>query len=236
MFLIIRSLIFNIVFFSVIAASMICAIPLLLLSEECIFGFWKYLSTVSAWITKVFAGINVEIDASEKLSEQGVIYAVRHESAWETLELIHMFDHPIFVMKKELFSIPIFGAMAKKSGAIAVDRDDGVKALTSALKQIKEKINQGHSIVIFPEGTRMPTGVFKDLKRGIALFYRSTNCKVIPVVHNSGKFWPARGFIKYPGTIKLRVFPAIETGLNQNEFLAKLNDIFRSEVEKLNKE
>lgn len=233
MLLIIRSLVFNVIFFTVFTLSMIVAAPILLTNGRCVFLFWRYFSKLLSWITRVFGGINVEIDGAENIGQKPAIYAMRHESAWETLMLVHKFEQPIFVMKKELFSIPIFGPMARKSGAISIDREHGVQALTSALKQIKERVAEGHEVVIFPEGTRMPAGKFSGIKRGIALFYRVANCPVIPIVHNSGKFWPPRGFIKHPGTIKMKVFPAIQPGLPQDEFMKKLNDTFRTGIEEL---
>lgn len=236
MLLILRSLIFNVVFYVVFAVAMIVALPILFMGREPVFIFWHYFSKVLSFTTKIFGGISVKIEGEEKLDQKSVIYAMRHESMWETLELVHFFDHPIFVMKKELFSIPIFGLMAKKSGAISIDREHGVQALTSALKQIKQCIADGHPVVIFPEGTRCKTGEFSDLKRGIALFYRAASCPVIPIVHNSGKFWPVHSFIKYPGTIRIKIFPAIKPGIEQNEFMRILNETFRTGVEELAKE
>lgn len=237
MFLIyLRSFIFNVAFYIVFILAMIIALPILFMGKEAVFVFWHHFSKVLSITTRVFGGINVKIDDKTQLKQKAVIYAMRHESMWETLELVHFFDHPIFVMKKELFSIPIFGLMAKKSGAISIDRKNGVQALTFALKKIKQCIAEGHPVVIFPEGTRCPTGVFSELKRGIALFYRAANCPVIPIVHNSGKFWPVHNFVKYPGTIHLKIFPAIEPGLDQNEFMQKLNEVFRTGIEELAKE
>lgn len=231
-----RSLVFNVVFYIVFALAMIIALPILFMGREPVFIFWHHFSKILSFTTRVFGGIRVEINGKEKLKRRAVIYAMRHESMWETLELVHFFDHPIFVMKKELFSIPIFGLMAKKSGAISIDREHGVQALTFALKQIKQRIAEGYPIVIFPEGTRRSTGVFSDLKRGISLFYRTANCPVIPVIHNSGKFWPVHSFVKYPGTIKLKIFPEIKPGLEQNEFMQILNETFRTGVRELSKE
>lgn len=231
--LLLRSLIFNVFFSVVFVCAMVVALPILLASEEAVFKFWKNFSVVLGWITKMFAGISVNIEGEDKLNQRGVIYAMRHESTWETLVLIHYFEHPIFVMKKELFSIPIFGAMAKKSGAIPVDREDRVHALRIVLDRIKYYISQGRTVIIFPEGTRMPTGVFNPLRRGIALFYGVANCPVIPVIHNAGRFWPRHGFIKYPGVISMKVLPPILPGLPHDVFIQKLNNIFRREVENL---
>ena len=231
--LILRSLIFNIVFSVVFICAMIIALPILFMDKEIVFIFWNRFSLVLSWITKIFAGISVKVEG--KFDRKGVIYAMRHESTWETLTLIHFFDHPIFVMKKELFDIPIFGAMARKSESISIDRENGARSLAQALRQVKECLSKGRTVIIFPEGTRMPTGVFQQLRRGISLFYSAANCPVIPVIHNSGKFWPRRGFIKYPGKITIKVFPVIEPGLSHDDFMQKLNDTFQIEVEKLAK-
>ena len=200
------------------------------------FGFWKCLSITLNWVNKIFAGIDIDIKGQENLIQQRVIYAVRHESLWETLSLIYLFDHPIFIMKQELFDIPIFCAMAKKTQAIGIDRNNAVKSLTSTAKQVKKYIDENRVIVIFPEGTRLPSGKYEPLKRGIALLYKLANCPVVPIIHNSGEYWSKRSFIKHPGTIKVRIKKAILPGLNQNEFMRQLNQIFKDEIELLKKE
>ncbi|MDR0968657.1 MAG: 1-acyl-sn-glycerol-3-phosphate acyltransferase, partial [Holosporaceae bacterium] len=129
--------------------------------------------------------------------------------------------------------IPLFGKLAKKVGTIAVDRENGAKSLMNAVGKVEKAIANGHPVIIFPEGTRAAYGVFSPLKRGISLFYKKAGCPVVPVVHNAGRFWPRRGFIKKPGTIVVKFLDPIATGLSKDEFMDKLNATFCSEIKKL---
>jgi 1-acyl-sn-glycerol-3-phosphate acyltransferase len=232
--LIIRSFLFNIILFSVISIALIIGYPLIFLKDtKYVFGFWYYLSLIIEFITSKIAGINYITEHEDNILKEPAIYAIRHESTWETLVLIHKFKKPIFVLKEELLDIPLFGSMAKKAGTIAIDRNNGTKTLINIIGKIEQSISNGHPIIIFPEGTRMPYGEVAQLKRGIALFYKKTNCPIVPVIHNSGLFWPRRNFVKKPGTITLKFLDPIMPGLSSDEFMDKLNDVFSTEIRKL---
>jgi 1-acyl-sn-glycerol-3-phosphate acyltransferase len=174
------------------------------------------------------------IEQKENFIEGPAIFAIRHESIWETLILIQEFNQPIFILKKELLKIPLFGAMAKKVGTISIDRDNGARSLINIVGKVSEAIKNGHPVIIFPEGTRMASGETTPLKRGIALLYKKANCPVVPVIHNAGQFWPRHGFIKKPGIVVVRFLPPIAPGLSGEEFMNQLNDVFCGEVEKFN--
>ncbi|MDR0677739.1 MAG: 1-acyl-sn-glycerol-3-phosphate acyltransferase [Holosporaceae bacterium] len=230
--LILRSIIFNVIFYFVVSASLILASPLIFFKKEYAFIFWRYLSILLGFITEKIGGIKFTVE-NEHLIKNSAIYAIRHESTWETLILIQKFQKPIFVLKEELLKIPLFGIMSKKTGTVAIKRSEGVRSLMNALKAVKASLSEGHPVIIFPEGTRVVSGKYVPLKRGIALFYQKANCPVIPIIHNSGRFWPRRGFIKKPGTITLRILEPIAPGLSQEEFLEKLNAVFGEEVRRL---
>jgi 1-acyl-sn-glycerol-3-phosphate acyltransferase len=129
--------------------------------------------------------------------------------------------------------IPLFGRLAKRAKTIAIDRENGVQAMITALKSMQEHINNGHPIIVFPEGTRVTTGECVEIKRGIAFFYKKINCPVVPIIHNSGKFWPRHGFFKKPGIITVRVMKPLESGLTVDEFMNRLTNIFHVEIKKL---
>ncbi|MDR1982455.1 MAG: 1-acyl-sn-glycerol-3-phosphate acyltransferase [Holosporaceae bacterium] len=227
-------MLFNGVFFSTIAIALILGFPLIFLNNrKYVFIFWHYLSIILEFITAKISGIKCRVENEKNILKKPAIYAMRHESTWETLILISKFKEPIFVLKEELLKLPLFGAMAKKAGTISVDRKNKTKALRDAIDRVENSINKGHPVIIFPEGTRMAAGEYVPLKRGIALFYEKINCTVVPVVHNSGYFWPRRGFIKKPGTIIVRFMDPIVPGLSRDEFMDKLNDVFHTEIDKL---
>ncbi|MDR1375413.1 MAG: 1-acyl-sn-glycerol-3-phosphate acyltransferase [Holosporaceae bacterium] len=231
--LLIRSLIFNIAFFTTIAVALFLGMPLVFFDKKYVFIFWKHLSRILNFITEKIGGINFSIANEENLLQEPAIYALRHESTWETLILIHKFKDPIFILKEELLRIPLFGTLSRKAETIAVDRNHGMKALIYAARRVERSIKEGHHVVIFPEGTRSSPGEYVSLKRGIAMFYERSNCSVVPVVHNAGTFWPRRGFIKRPGKIIVSFLPPIAAGLSRDEFMDKLNEAFRQEIEKM---
>ena len=147
--------------------------------------------------------------------------------------MIHKFQHPVFILKKELLDIPFFGGLSKKVGSISVNRKNGAKALINAAREVENALKQGYQVIIFPEGTRSATGEHTEIKRGIALFYKRNTCPVIPIIHNSGKFWPRRGFLKKSGTVSVKILPQIPAGLSQDEFMTQLNSVFYNEIENL---
>ncbi|MDR2766347.1 MAG: 1-acyl-sn-glycerol-3-phosphate acyltransferase [Holosporaceae bacterium] len=229
----IRSIIFNTIFYPVTAVGLLLGAPLRFCPKKYVFVFWKYLSLVLNFISTKIGGIAFQLEGKHDPLGPPAIYAMRHESVWETLMLTHLFREPVFVLKKELLSLPLFGALANRTDPVAVDRDNGMRALMEAAEKVKKSVEEGHPVVIFPEGTRTSAGKYVPLKRGIALFYRLTNCPVIPVIHNSGSFWPRRGFMKKPGKIRVIFMEAIAPGLSKEEFMDRLNQAFRRGVEEI---
>lgn len=212
----------------------LCGIFFLPFSENVVYRYWFGFSKMFRFIVKYVGGIDFKIENEQYLKTEGeVIFASRHESMWETIALISFFRKPVFVMKKELHDIPLFGLLSDKVHSIYVDREHGLKALIEVSRQISSALNNNRQVIIFPEGTRMPSGEFVPLKRGISLFYKKNNCKVIPIMHNSGKFWPRRSFKKNPGTITVKFMEPIQPGLSQDEFMDRLNGIFQTEISKL---
>ncbi len=230
----IRSMILNIVLFVVSTIYVLFGVFFILCSENVVYKYWFLFSRIFKFIVKYVGGIDFKIENEEYLKTPGrVIVASRHESVWETIAFITLFPKPVFVMKKELGEIPLFGLLASKVHSIFVDRDNQLRALISVAKQISEALDDNRQVVIFPEGTRMTSGEFVPLKRGISLFYKTNNCSIIPIIHNSGKFWARRSFVKKPGTITVKVMEPIEPGLSQDEFMDRLNKIFQTEIEKM---
>jgi len=230
----IRSIFFNVVLFVSMSLYILCGVFFLPFSENIAYKYWFAFSRMFRFIVKYVGGIDFKIENEQYLRTQGrVIFASRHESMWETIVLISLFPKPVFVMKKELHDIPLFGILADKVHSIFVDREHGLKAIIEVSRQISEVLKRGSQVIIFPEGTRMPSGEFVPLKRGISLFYKKNDCKVVPVIHNSGKFWARRSFKKNPGTITLKFMEPIEPGLSPDEFMDRLNDTFQTEISKL---
>jgi len=230
---VIRSLVFNVILFIALVFYLIAGVVVYFASSEIPYKYWFGFYRLFDFITKNVGGITFKIENPQNILDGRVIYAVRHESMWETLVLIGILKNPVFIMKQELKNLPFFGVLAEKSNSIFVDRNQGMKALINASKSVSDVLDKGYQIVIFPEGTRIKSGEYVPLKRGISLFYKKNNCKVVPVIHNSGALWSKRSFQKKSGVITLKFMDPIEPGLLQDEFMNKLDDVFRTELKKL---
>jgi 1-acyl-sn-glycerol-3-phosphate acyltransferase len=151
-----------------------------------------------------------------------VMFAVKHQSAWETVALSLIVHDPVFVLKQELARIPVFGWLLLRTGNIAVDRTGGGAALRSLLAAAQQRIGEGRPIVIFPEGTRTAPGTRHPYHPGVAALYGALDVPVVPVALNSGLFWPRRSLALAPGEITLEFLPAIPPGLPRRAFMAQL--------------
>lgn len=186
------------------------------------------------WMLKKIVGIDHEVRGLEHVQAGSAIYASKHQSAWETLALCTLIPNPAFILKKELLKIPFFGNYLKLLEMIAIDRKQGEKALKLMVKQALKLANQGRSIIIFPEGTRVPVREKRKLKkRGIATLYSKLPVPVVPVAHNSGVFWSRNSFLKKPGTIIVEFLPPIAPGLEENVFIERLTQSIETTTDQL---
>jgi len=149
--------------------------------------------------------------------DEPVLYAIKHESMFETLDIPRFYDHPIIVAKKQLFSIPFWGRAAIAYGMIPIDRDGGARALRQMLAQAKAALADGYPIIIFPEGTRVPHGEHPPLQAGFAGLYKMLKVPVVAVAVDSGKLSPMRHRFWRSGTITYRIAEPIPPGLSRDE-------------------
>jgi 1-acyl-sn-glycerol-3-phosphate acyltransferase len=166
-------------------------------------------------------GIRTRIEG--RLPEGTVLVAAKHQSMYETIDLVIVLDRPRIVMKQELFRIPLWGPLAERYGQIVVDRAAGAAALRGLLKAGEESVAQGRSIIIFPEGTRVAPGEKPPLQPGFAGLYRVLKLPIVPLALDSGKVWPARRFIKWPGVVTMRFGEPIPPGLPREEIEARVH-------------
>ena len=167
------------------------------------------------WCVRVLLGIGTRIEG--RVPDGPALVASKHQSMFETLELISLLDTPAVVMKHELTQIPLWGRLTKRYGIIPIDRAGGARALREMLRQAKTAIGEGRPIVIFPEGTRVPPGERPPLQSGFAGLYRALDLPVVPLALDSGRVWPRHGFVKRAGTITLQFGEAIPAGLPRKE-------------------
>jgi len=166
-------------------------------------------------------GINIKIEG--ELPQKPVLYAIKHESMFETIDMPRMFRKPAVVTKKELFDIPLWGPAARAYGMIPVDRNGGAAALRAMLFLAKKMIADGRPIVIFPEGTRVVPGDQPPLQSGFAGLYKLINLPVVPIAVDSGTLSPRRAGIWKSGTITYKVGEELPTGLPRAEIEARVH-------------
>ena len=177
------------------------------------------------WMLRKLCNIDYKIIGVENISKEPCIYACKHQSMWETVVMHLIINRPVYAYKKELELIPFYGWFIKFMSGIKVDRKGGVKSLKNVLNQAKKYLSKGQSIVIFPQGTRVPVG--ESIKKypyqsGITALYNSCDVKIVPVALNSGLYWSKGKVLKNRGTIIIEFLPAISPGLGKEEFNKKL--------------
>jgi 1-acyl-sn-glycerol-3-phosphate acyltransferase len=190
------------------------------------------------WMLKKICRIDYKIIGKENISKTPCIYACKHQSMWETVIMHLIIDRPVYAYKKELELIPFYGWFIKFMSGIKVDRKGGAKSLKSVISQAKKYLGKGQSIIIFPQGTRVPVdGSIEKYpyQAGITALYNSCDVKIVPVALNSGFFWPKGKIMKKNGTITIEFLPAIECGLRKEEFNRKLISLIEEKSKNLPK-
>lgn len=169
-----------------------------------VLGYWAHWTL--AWL-RLTCGVKVSVTGLEHLDPtQPSIVMAHHESAWETLALHGLLPRHTYVLKRELMWIPFFGWTLAMLKPIAINRSAGAKALKQLLQQAKQHMNErGDWVVIFPEGTRVPTGTVGKLGSGAARLAQQMQVPVYFLTHNAGEVWPKKSFLKYPGQIKVAI-------------------------------
>ena len=220
--IVLRSLLFNILFFAYTAWTALWLTPRLMVSDADIKPQVKRWAGGVLWLLDHVVGITYELRGVEHIPEGGVLLAAKHQSAWDTM-MFHLFvPHSVYVTKQEVISIPLYGAVAKSIGSISIDRQGGGKALKGLIRDCRAAIDSGHQVIIFPEGTRTAPGASLPYQPGVAAVYKQIDAPVVPVALNSGLFWGRRSFLKQPGRIIVEFLPAIEPGLDRKLFLSQL--------------
>lgn len=231
----IRSLLFGVFFYGGTVVSGILYLPLIFLPGRIGEPFFNFWVRCAMWMTRALAGIRTEFRFQEEdtFPDRPVIYASKHQSAWETLAFKHLLPRPAFVLKKELLNVPFFGWYLAKTRQIAVDRNAGAKAMRAMVRQAEEAVAEGYSIVIYPQGTRVAPGVDMPYHPGVFALYKALDIPVVPIALNSGRLWARNGLIKRAGTVTVSVLPSIEPGLGRKEFMEKLESAIESETLRL---
>jgi 1-acyl-sn-glycerol-3-phosphate acyltransferase len=167
-------------------------------------------SRLMIWLARAILGIDWRVEGREHLPSRPAVILAKHQSAWETMAFQVIFPPQVHVLKRELLWIPFFGWGLALMSPIAINRSRGAAALRAIAKRGRERLAQGFCVVIFPEGTRVRPGERRSYQLGGAFLASAAGVPIVPVAHNAGLFWPRNAFLKRPGTVTVRIGPAID--------------------------
>lgn len=219
----VRSLAFNVAFYLSLIVQMIFWSPFYFLAPRRKAWFVpRFWSRSSMKLMEWIAGTKSRIEGVENLPQGSFILAPKHQSFWDTIAFFPYLSDPVYILKRELTWIPVFGWYLAKVKMIPINRGSRSKALKQALEVAQLRMAENRQLIIYPEGTRRPAGAEPAYKWGIAEIYATLGVPVVPVAHVAGLYWPRRRFLRYPGTIHARFLPPIEPGLDKEAFMERL--------------
>lgn len=231
----IRSLAFNIAFWTTTACVALFGLPILFAAPR------RWVMLTIRWYAKLvmvelrlISGVNVRIEGAERLPKAGAaLIAAKHQSAFDTLVWLILVPDACYILKKELLRLPLWGWWATRSGQIAVDRAAGGSAMRHLIKAGRQAALDGRQLVIFPEGTRTAPHERVAYQPGIAALAAATGLPVLPVATDSGRCWARDAFLKRPGTITISVLPLLPAGLRREVLLTTLEAVIEGETDRL---
>ena len=231
----IRSLIFKIFFYLGIILICLIFLPTLLLPQKIVLFGGKIMGHWSKICLNIFLSTKIIIKGKENLISEGKFFiACSHQSMFETFFLQTIFNSPVFILKKELLRIPVFGMYLKKIGSISIDRDKISKENLGFSDKIKSVINSSNRpIIIFPQATRMAVEDRTPFKKGVSRIYEDLQIKCQPVAINSGNIWPKSGKLKPNGILVVSILKEIEPGMERKDFLNILQNNIYQELDKI---
>jgi 1-acyl-sn-glycerol-3-phosphate acyltransferase len=221
---IIRSVLFNVLFYLVLFVYLIVALPTFLMPRAALVWLVRMWVKTSMWLLRVVCDLRYEVVGLEKIPPGAAIIASKHQSLWETFALMLPFPDPAYILKRELMWIPFFGWCAWKTDMIPVDRGKRSQALAGMTERARIETQRGRRIIIFPEGTRRAPGAEPKYKFGVVHLYAELDVPCVPVALNSGLYWPRRSFMRNPGTIRVEILDPLPPGIEKGEFAVRLQN------------
>ena len=185
------------------------------------------------FLLKHICGLTFEIRGTQNMPCGPVLIAAAHQSTWENLFFHVIFDNPAMLMKEEILRYPLVGTIVKKNGHIPAHRSGDIQAIKLSFEEAKRQAKIGRSVLVFPTGTRTGTAQMPPIRRGVAALYDQLGLPCVAIVHNSGRFWQNKSWLRHAGTIIVEILEPIPTGLDKKAFLRKLTDQLADGTERL---
>ena len=231
-----KNILFSVIFFSGIILISIIFLPALFLSQNIVLSGGKLMGHWTSFCLKTILSVKIKILGKENIiTNEKFFIAASHQSMFETFYLQTIFNSPVFILKKELLLIPIFGWYLKKIGSISIKRNKISRENLGFFNDISNVINAtDRPLIIFPQGTRTKPDERPPFKKGASRIYEKLNISCQPVAINSGYVWPKKGPKISNREIVISILPKINFGLNNDEFLRTLEKKIYSELDNLN--
>jgi 1-acyl-sn-glycerol-3-phosphate acyltransferase len=192
------------------------------------FALARFWGVVLLRALKWTCRLDYRVEGRENLPAGNHVALWKHSSSWETIAMAVIFPRQVWVLKRELTWIPFVGWGIRQMHAIAIDRRSGSSAVAQVIEQGRARLAEGAWVIVFPEGTRMPRGQTRKFGGSGALLARETGKMIVPVAHNSGDYWPRRGLMKKPGTIRVAIGPPVQAAGRE---VREINDAAQSWIE-----
>lgn len=225
MILLLRSLIYNTIFYVLMMVMGVILSPLALLSRNGAYWSIHIYTSLVLWLLRIICGLRVEVRGQPPRGE--VLIASKHHSFLDILILANQLPRPKFIMKKELKWAPILGFYAMRIGCAPVDRGKKAQAVSRMVSDVdnsKDADDDPGQVIIYPQGTRVPVDSKMPYKAGAAVLYDRFGMECIPVATNAGLFWGRFNIARNPGTAVLEFLEPIASGLTQKDFMAILEE------------
>lgn len=201
------------------------------------YSFGRLWSKLNGLYLKIICGISYEVIGGENIPAGPAVYLAKHQSAWETVIFPSIFPPYMWVLKRELFYIPVFGWCLKALGHIGIDREMGIISLKQINSEGTRLLKEGFSVIIFPEGTRIAPGEMGEFNPGGVSLALKAGVPIVPVTHNAGLFWRRKEFAKRPGKITVVIDePILTEGLSpssRKELNQKVRDIISRRLKEI---
>jgi 1-acyl-sn-glycerol-3-phosphate acyltransferase len=232
----IRNIVFSIFFFLGIIFISIIFLPSLLLPRAIVLLGGKLMGHWTSFCLKIFLSTKILVKGKENIiTNKKFFIAASHQSMFETFFLQTIFNAPVFILKKELLLIPLFGWYLKKIGSISIKRNKVTKDNLGFFEEITNQIkNSDRPVIIFPQGTRVLPNERPPFKKGVARIYEELKITCQPIAINSGYVWPKNGTKQSKRTITVSILEPIEYGLNKEDFLKTIEKNIYEELNKIN--
>ena len=231
-----RHIIFSTIFFSGIVFISLIFLPGLLLPQSIVLFGGKLMGYWTGFCLKTILSVDIKILGKENIiTDEKFFISASHQSMFETFYLQTIFNSPVFILKKELLSIPIFGWYLKKIGSISIKRNKITKDNLDFYSEIINIINKtDRPLIIFPQGTRVKPDERPSFKKGVGRIYEELKISCQPVAINSGYVWPKKGKKLSNKKITISILPKISSGVEKNEFVKNLEEKIYTELNNIN--